>query len=129
MFPLVVLVSSFQVSPVHLFNIVDLIGTSSLVINSFQLMHRSLHKHLVWKFASFSSICFHVSEQQRNMGITLMLNILILVVMFIPFDIQIFLCFLYAPHAFPSLCLYPLIPNFFVFEILPMPFQSYSWCQ
>ena len=53
-----------------LFNIVDLISsafvllsTSSLVINSFHLMFRSLCKHLVWKLASFCSIFVHVTEQ------------------------------------------------------------------
>ena len=58
-----------------LFNIVDLIGsafallsTSSLVINSYHLMYRSLRKYLVWKLASFGSIfvlIFLISEQAR----------------------------------------------------------------
>ena len=84
-------------------NIVDLIGsafallsTSSLVINLFYLMFKRLHKHLVWRLASFSSTClvvFHVSEQLRSTSIALPLKILILVFIFIPFDFQIFVSF------------------------------------
>ena len=43
-----------------------LLRTSSLVINSFHLMFRSLHKHLVWKLATFclfSSACFRTIEK------------------------------------------------------------------
>ena len=80
----------------HLLNIVDLIGsafallwTSSLVMNSFHLM-LSLRKHLAGvELVSFCSLfgcllCFRAIE---NTSITLLLKSLILLFVFIPFDL------------------------------------------